>query len=141
MRHGLEAPDFFDADRLVDVRSQRMTGSDLADDVDLALSVHVLSAEGRAFTGACYERYLHEYDRVFEDLLPYSIVEDDSTYDQMSPILDQLYTEWVAAWRPDGGPEDSDRPMADPEAADHRFEADLLAVTPGSVSVWSADAR
>ena len=54
IRRQLHAPEVFPAGHVAAVKAGEMTGSDLADDVDGKLLESIMTAEGRAFSDACY---------------------------------------------------------------------------------------
>ncbi|HTS15404.1 MAG TPA: hypothetical protein VMH24_07035 [Candidatus Sulfotelmatobacter sp.] len=100
IRHDLHNPRRFSAEDVAAVKQGRMTGSDLADDIDGKLVPPVMNREGRAFSAARYATYLAEYERVFADRPDYGAPDDPATYERVAAILDQLYAAWVTDGRP-----------------------------------------
>jgi hypothetical protein len=103
IRHDLHDARWFHRDHIRAVKAGDMTGSDLADDVDWKLVSDAMTAEGAEFAAARYARYMAAYDAGLGDDRPYSLAEDAGLYEQLEPIVDGLYADWVAAGRP--GPE------------------------------------
>jgi hypothetical protein len=100
IRHDLHDGAFFPADHVDAVKAGQMTGSDLADDIDNKLVAPFMTAEGRAFSDACYGAYTAEFEAAFAGATPYSIADDEASRARIDPVLDGLYTGWVANGRP-----------------------------------------
>ena len=104
IRHDLHEGRYFPAEHVTAVKSNEMTGSDLADDIDTKLMPLLMSADGRAFSDARYGTYLDEYAIVFGDLPDYGVVDDDAAYARIAPVIDRLYAAWVSDGRPAPAP-------------------------------------
>jgi hypothetical protein len=100
IRHDLHDPAFFPADHIAALKGGEMTGSDLADDVDTKLVSPYMTAEGRAFSDACYGSYLDAYAAVFAGTPDYGVIDDAAAYARIAPAIDRLYGAWVAEGRP-----------------------------------------
>jgi hypothetical protein len=150
IRHDLHDPRMFPSDRIDAVKADEMTGSDLADDIDGKLVADVMSSEGKAFSDARYEAYLDEYARLFDDLPDYGVADGPDAYQQVEPVLDRLYADWVDGGRqvppaaedegiPDGGfPAMSTVVMVPPGFSQEDIDR-LLADIPGDVEVMDPD--
>jgi hypothetical protein len=93
IRHDLHNPNFLPAEHVEAVKRGEMTGSDLADDIDMQLVSDVMNREGRAFSDARYGAYATEYGEVFENLPDYSVVDDEANYRRAEELLDRQYAE------------------------------------------------
>jgi hypothetical protein len=105
IRRGLHDPAMFDPEHVALVQRGAMTGSDLESHVDGVLAADMLSAEGRAFTGARYQAYLDAYAVVFADWSDYAVVDDAKSYALIAPVIDRLHATWVSEGRPSPPPE------------------------------------
>jgi hypothetical protein len=117
IRNDLHAPGCLRPERIAGVKSGALTGTNLVDDVDAKLVADLMSPEGRAFSDARYGAYIDAFQVAFAELPAYGAVDNAANYERMAPILDQLFSAWVADGRPINPREHAvDRKVA--EAAD-----------------------
>jgi hypothetical protein len=114
IRHDMFDDSMVDARHVEKVRAGHWSGSELRDDIDGSLVDDMLTAEGAAFGRARYEDYLNAYGELFSERPDYSNPDDAETYALVAPVIDRLYTEWVATGRPppEPKPDDSDDDLA-----------------------------
>jgi hypothetical protein len=69
------------------------------------LASDMLTAEGRAFSGAYYAPeygYVRDWNHVFgRPAARYAVPGDWATYERIGPMIEQRHHEWVAAGRPE----------------------------------------
>jgi hypothetical protein len=111
IRHDLQDLHAIPEEHVEAVKTGEMTGSDLVDDIDGKLVSSVMSADGAAFSDACYEAYLHEYAKLFDEVPEYGVEDGPETYERVEPLLDRMYAEWVASGRPAPPPTSEQDPI------------------------------
>ena len=150
IRHDLHDAHVFPEEHVEAVKAGAMTGSDLRDDIDGKLTAADMTADGAAFSDARYEAYLEEYANLFASLPEYGVEDGPEAYEDVEPLLDRMYTDWVADGRP-APPPKSGRDLIDvdfasmdqvlmvPPSFTQEQIDELLADVPGDVRVVSRD--
>jgi hypothetical protein len=100
IRRDLHSPEMIPEAHVAAVRDGRLTGSDLMDDIDGKLGSFDVTAEGAAFTGFMYDRYLDAFNEEFAEDGEYATLDDAASYVRIAPRIDALWETWVAAGRP-----------------------------------------
>ncbi|MDQ6796164.1 MAG: hypothetical protein M3067_15375 [Chloroflexota bacterium] len=114
IERGLHDPQRFRPEHVAAVKSGEMSGSALLDEVDAKLLPQMMSPEGRAFSDARYGDYLAEYEATFADIPEYGVADDVAKLARIIPVIDRLYSDWVAQGRPALSPERAqDRRLAE----------------------------
>jgi hypothetical protein len=150
IRHDLHDPRMFLEDHVEAVKAGEMTGSDLADHIDGKLVSSLMNREGVTFSDARYDAYLGEYAKLFDELPEYGVEDGPEAYEQVEPVLDRMYSEWVAGGRP-APPPNSEQDLIDvdfasmdqvvmvpPHFTQEQID-ELLADVPGDVRVVTRD--
>ena len=87
------------------IRDRQETPCALRDMTDGRLASDMLTAEGRAFTGAYYAPeygYPRDWHRSFGRRADHYAVPDEwETYDRIGPVIERRYHDWIAAGRPE----------------------------------------
>jgi hypothetical protein len=100
IRRDMFNPEFF-ADRWVDaIKQGEMTGSEALNTVDDKLVSDLMTAQGAAFTGWYYEKYLDDFAATFPGLPDYAVTDEPSAQTQVEQLLDRRFGEWVDAGQP-----------------------------------------
>jgi hypothetical protein len=115
IRHDLHNPDLLRDDWAAAVKAGEMSGSDLADAIDGALVPDLMTAEGAAFTAACYDDYLDDYAEAFRAEGDYAVSDDADAYARIAPAIDRRYADWTSKGRPARGPVEAE--LAEPSTA------------------------
>src|ERR1035437_2162017 len=87
------------------IRERQDSACALRDMTDGRLAGDMLTAEGRAFSGAYYAPeygYTRDWNHVFgRRANSYAVPDEWDTYDRIGPVIERRYQEWVAADRPE----------------------------------------